>query len=140
MLSLPWLSFGLLVAAYSTFSWFLHETTDGLVVWGLAIAFALFQALLLTAFSDRFRAVIDAWLKSDVGYFTTVVIAALFVAFAFVWFRIFSYLLMIIAAEMLARLDLQRAGFSRFQSLVILTVLSFAGLLTGWVISQYLPA
>ncbi|MGF1497998.1 MAG: hypothetical protein ACFB8W_14420 [Elainellaceae cyanobacterium] len=139
MLNLPWLSFGLLLATYSTFSWFLHETTDTVIVWVLAIAFALFQALLLTAFSDRLRAVIDTWLESDVGYFTTVVVVALFVAFAFVWFRIFSYLLMTVAAEMLARLDLQSVGFNRFQSLIILTVLSFAGLLTGWVISRYLP-
>ena len=129
--NLPWLSFGLLLAAYSTFSWFLYSLTVSWLVWVLVIVFALCQALLLTAFADGFKALIDAWLESDIGYFTSVIIAALFVAVAFVWIRIFSYILVLVAAEALARLDLQNAGFNRGQSLVILTVISLAGLALG---------
>lgn len=137
---IPWLSFGLLLLAYSTFSWFLYSLTVSWVVWALVIAFALVQALLLTAFADSFRTVIDNWLRSDLGYFASVVIGALFVAFAFVWIRVFSYVLVLVAAEMLARLDLQNAGFNRVQSLLLLTLVSLVGLALGQVANRLIAA
>lgn len=137
---IPWLSLGLLLLAYSTFSWFLYSLTVSWVVWALVIAFALVQALLLTAFADSFRTVIDNWLRSDLGYFASVVIGALFVAFAFVWIRIFSYVLVLVAAEMLARLDLQNAGFNRVQSLLLLTLVSLVGLALGQVANRLIAA
>lgn len=136
MQRIPWISLGLLLAAYSTFSWFLYSLTTSWVVWALVIAFALFQALLLTAFADSFRGVIDSWLRSDLGYFTSVIITALFVAFAFIWIRVFSYVLVVVAAETLTRLDLQNAGFSRAHSLVFLTGISLAGLALGQAASR----
>ncbi|MGJ3252603.1 MAG: hypothetical protein ACFE0J_15965 [Elainellaceae cyanobacterium] len=134
----PWLSLALLLAAYSTFSWFLHRSTVTWLVWALAAVFALSQALLLTAFSDGFRLIINSWLRSDAGYFTSVVVAAMLVAIAFVWINIFGYILVLVAAEMLARLDLQNAGLNRTQSLAVLTITSFAGLAVGWTASQFL--
>lgn len=131
-----WLSLLLLLAAYTTFSWFLYHATVTWFVWLLAGLFALGQALLLTAFSDGFKALINAWLRSDAGYFTTVMIAALFVAIAFVWVDIFGYILVLLAAEALARLDLQNAGLNRTQSLVILTMTSLSGFGIGWFVSQ----
>lgn len=108
------------------------------LVWALAATFALGQALLLTAFSDGFRLIINSWLRSDAGYFTSVVVTAMLVAIAFVWINIFGYILVLVAAEMLARLDLQNAGLNRTQSLAVLTVTSFAGLAVGWTASQFL--
>ncbi|MGB3491693.1 MAG: hypothetical protein WBA57_03120 [Elainellaceae cyanobacterium] len=136
MQRIPWISFGLLLAAYSTFSWFLYSLYLSWAVWVLVIAFALFEALLLTAFADTLKAVIDTWLRSDLGYFTSVIVTALFVAFAFVWIRSFSYILVVVSAEMLARLDLQNAGFNRAHSLIFLTVISLAGLALGQAASR----
>lgn len=140
MQRIPWISFGLLLAAYSTFSWFLYSLTLSWAVWALVIAFALFQALLLTALADSLKALIDRWLRSDLGYFTSIVIAALLVAIIFVWIRIFSYILVVVAAETLARLDLQNAGFSRAHSLIFLTVISLAGLALGQAASRLIIA
>jgi len=137
---IPWISFGLLLAAYSTFSWFLYSLTLNWTVWALIIVLALFEALLLTAFADSLKSIIDKWLRSDLGYFTSVVIAALLVAVAFVWIRVFSYILVVVAAEMLARLDLQNAGFNRVHSLFFLTVISLAGLALGQAASRLIIA
>jgi hypothetical protein len=129
-------SLALLMAAYSTFSWFLYRSTATWLVWVLAALFAIAQALLLTSFSDGFKSILNSWLQSDLGYFMTVVIAAMFVAIAFVWINVFGYLLVLVACEMLARLDLQMAGLNRTQSLIVLTLVSFAGLAVGLTASQ----
>ncbi len=138
MKEFPWLSLLLLLTAYITFSWFLYHATVTWIVWLMAGLFALGQALLLTAFSDGFKNLINAWLRSDAGYFTSVVIAAMFVAIAFVWINLFGYILVLLASETLARLDLQRAGFNRTQSLIVLTLISFSGFGIGWLASQSL--
>lgn len=136
--SLPWLSLGLLLAAYSTFSWYVYHLTITWVVWVGVIAFALLQALLLTTFGQGFKSLISRWLSSDTGYFTTVLALAFLATTVLVWIHIFGYLITVIAAEILARLDLQNRGFGREQSLTILTLVSLVGLLVGWVTSYLL--
>jgi hypothetical protein len=136
--SLPWLSLGLLLAAYSTFSWYVYHLTITWVVWVGVIAFALFQALLLTTFAQGFKSMVSRWLSSDTGYFTTVLSLAFLATTVLVWIHIFGYLITVLAAEILARLDLQNRGFSREQSLTILTLVSLAGLFVGWVTSYLL--
>ncbi len=51
---------------------------------------------------------------------------------ALVWFKMFGYVLVLVSAEVLARLDLQNAKLNRWQSLVVLTLVSVAGLTVGW--------
>ena len=132
----PWLSLSLLFASYSTFSWFLYNATVSWLVWALVIAFALFQSLLLTTFADGLKSVIDSWLQSDLGYFTSVIIGAFLLALALVWTNILGYILVLLASEMLARLDLQNIGCNRFQALLLLTGVSLLGLLLGQVVSR----
>lgn len=127
---------GLLLASYSTFSWFLHEETVNWLIWAIVILFACLQALFLTTFADSLKSVIDAWLQSDLGYFTSVIIGALLLAFIFVWANLFGYILVIFASEALARLDLQTLGCNRFQSLAFLTGFSLLGIALGQLISR----
>jgi hypothetical protein len=129
---LPWLSLAILFAAYTSFSWFLIQSTATWLAWSLVLAFTLLQALLLTTLFDGLKALIKAWLKSDIGYFTLIIVASLGVTIVLVWFRIFGYFFVLIAAEILARLDLQNAGFTRVQALLILSTFSLLGLATGW--------
>ncbi len=51
---------------------------------------------------------------------------------ALVWFKMFGYVLVLVSAEILARLDLQNAHLNRWQSLIVLTLVSVAGLAVGW--------
>lgn len=135
---LPWLSLSLLLAAYSTFSWYVYHLTITWVVWLCVIGFAVLQALLLTTFAQGFKAMVGRWLSSDTGYFTTVLSLAFLATTVLVWAHVFGYLITVIAAEVLARLDLQNRGFSRAQSLFILTLVSLTGLVIGWVVSYSL--
>ena len=127
----PWLSLGLLFTSYSTFSWVLYNATANWLTWALVIAFALIQALLLTTFADGLKSVIDVWLQSDLGYFTSVIVGAFLLAVALVWVNALGYILVLFACEILARLDLQNFGCNRLQAFLLLTTISLLGLLTG---------
>lgn len=135
MSKFPWVSLGVLFAAYTTFSWFLTHATVSWLAWALVFTFTLMQALLLTTLFDGLRAILKSWLRSDVGYFTLIIVMSMGVTIALVWFKVFGYVLVLVAAEILARLDLQNAGFNRVQALLILSLFSFCGLAIGWVAS-----
>jgi hypothetical protein len=136
----PWLSIGILFASYATFSWFLTHWVSSEVgmaiaewaVWAIVLFFTLMQALLLTTLFNGVKLFFRRWLKSDVGYFTLIMIGSLSVTGALVWFKMFGYVLVLVSAEILARLDLQNAQLNRWQSLAVLTLVSVAGLAVGW--------
>lgn len=134
--SFPWLSMSLLLASYSTFSWYLYQETVNWLIWAIVVAFACLQALFLTTFADSLKSVIDSWLQSDIGYFTSVIIGALLLAFIFVWAKLFGYILVILASEALTRLDLQTLGCNRLQSLAFLTGFSLLGIGLGQLIGR----
>ena len=138
MQKFPWVSLGILFIAYTTFSWFLIHATVTWLAWALVFAFTLLQALLLTTLFDGLKAILRGWLRSDVGYFTLIIVMSISVTIALVWFKVFGYVLVLVAAEVLARLDLQNAGFNRVQALLILSFFSFCGLALGWV-ANYNP-
>lgn len=139
MKKFPWLSLALLLSAYTTFSWFLTHTfaeflafsTVTYWAWGIVLVLTLLQALLLTTLFDQFKRMVGRWLRSDVGYFTLIIVTSFGATIAFIEYTVTGYFLVLIAAEVLARLDLQNAKFSRLQALVILTTISMLGLAMG---------
>lgn len=134
-----WVSLTLLLSAYTSFSWFLYHNTQNWIVWLLALVFALAQALLLTAWSRGLRRFLRRWLQSSLGYFALVLLSAMSVAVILVWYHVFEYILVVVAAEILARLDLQQSRLGRWQSLGVLTVVSITGLAVGWTAEVTLP-
>jgi len=126
------LSLLLLLGAYSSFSWFLYRVTAPITVWVFVILFALIQALLLTALSKGLRKFIRQWLSSDLGYFSIVMILAVSITLALVWYQVFEYVVLMLGTEILARLDLQNAGLNQWQALFVLTLVSVLGLAVGW--------
>ncbi|MCY7283756.1 MAG: hypothetical protein LH679_10005 [Cyanobacteria bacterium CAN_BIN43] len=140
MKKVPWLSLGILFSAYATFSWFLTHWVISQVstvwavwtVWTIVLFYTLLQALLLTTLFDGVKFFFRKWLRSDVGYFSLIMLGSLSITAALVWFKMFGYILVLLSAEILARLDLQNAKLNRWQSLAILTVVSVAGLAVGW--------
>jgi hypothetical protein len=130
----------MLFAAYATFSWFLthwflNAGAAWIAVWAswaFVLMLTLLQALLLTTWFDGMKLFFRRWLKSDVGYFSLIIVGALSVTVALVWFRIFGYFLVVVASEVLARLDLQNYSYTRWQALLVLTLVSLLGLAVGW--------
>lgn len=135
-----WVSLMLLLAAYSTFSWFLYGLTAAWIVLLAFSAFALIQGLLLTTWSAGLRRFIDRVLQSDLGYFSAVMLLGLFTVALLVWVHVLGRFLLMVAAETLARLDLQSAGINRFRALAILTTVAFLGLAIGWIVRYGTPA
>ncbi|MEO1144022.1 MAG: hypothetical protein AAFY26_00255 [Cyanobacteria bacterium J06638_22] len=126
------LSFILLMAAYSIFSWALYSIMSPAYVWAIALGIAIVQAVLLTTLSEGLRQFIDQWLRSDIGYFSVVIVIAFSLTLMLVWYQVFEYVFILIGAEILLRLDLQNAGFNRWQSLLVLMAGASVGLGLGW--------
>lgn len=133
MKKFPWVSLTLLLTAYSTFSWFLYGLTAAWIVFLAFSAAALTQGLLLTTWSSGLKRFINSILASDLGYFSVVMLMGLFTVALLVWVHVLGRFLLIVAAEVLARLDLQSAGINRFRALAVLTIVAFLGLAVGWV-------
>jgi hypothetical protein len=135
----PWLSLSLLLAAYTTFSWFfahsftqfLAFSTTAVLAWGLVLSFTLLQALLLTTLFDGLKLFLNRWLRSDIGYFSLIILISMSVTIAIVWHGVTGYFLVLVSAELLARIDLESARFSRLQILFLLTLISMTGLAIG---------
>ncbi len=120
-----------MLGAYSTFSWLLYRSNVTWQSWLVVLVFALMQAFLLTTFSRGLQQFIGSWLKSDLGYFSVVLIGGLVAVFALAWFQLFGHILVLTASEVLARIDLRRAGYSGIQALVVLMMVSLLGLAVG---------
>jgi hypothetical protein len=131
------LSLLLLLSTYSVLGYFLAYWTVPWIVWLAVMVFAIAQATLLASFSKDFKGSIRQWIDSEMGHFTTISIAALGIAVALMWFQLFQYVLMIAATELLARVELQHAGYNRSTILGILTGLSLVGLGVGWTCSGW---
>jgi hypothetical protein len=131
------LSLLLLLGTYSVLGYLLSYWTVPWVVWMVIILFAFLQASLLANFTKDLKTSIREWADSDIGHFTTISIVALSLAVVLVWFQFFQYVLMILATEVLARVELQHAGLNRSRSLGVLTGISFVGLGIGWTLSNW---
>jgi hypothetical protein len=137
---IPWLSLTLLLFAYVTFSWYLHQSNQTWFVWSEVLVFTLVQTLLLTTFSEAVESFIGRWLNSDIGYFSAILLLSLFTIAALVWVHVFGRVMLIVAAQILARLDLQHSGFNKLQALLFLAAISILGIGTGWSIHGWINA
>jgi len=133
---IPWLSLTLLLIAYITFSWYLHQSDQDWWAWSEVLLFTILQSLLLTTFSEAVESFVGRWLNSDIGYFSAILLLSLFMIAALVWVRVFGRVMMLIAAQILARLDLQHAGFNKLQALMFLSTVSILGIGIGWSIHE----
>jgi len=125
-----------LLAAYMTFGWSLGSTEAPPLTWILASALAILQAGILTIYAHQTGLWISQWLKSDVGYFLTVVSSAFLAAATVVWFDIFAYLLVLGTAGLLARLDTLAATFKDIQAFLLLLFSSETGLAFSWILTH----
>lgn len=128
---LPWVSLTLLVTAYSTLGWVVYNAHAPWFVWLLLVfSVALVVEGLVVPWS-RIRRYLAIVLKSDVRAFGFSVLGA-FLAFVIVaWLHIFVHALVILASNMLVRLNLQEAGVQKQQTFWILFIFSIAGIGVG---------
>jgi hypothetical protein len=137
MRRLLWLSLCMLLAGYGTLGYFLSRLTVPWVVWVAVMAFALVQSVFFSSISKGFKTSFREWFSTEAGHFTVIAIMAFGLAFVLVWFHIFQYALMIGAAELLARVELQYSSVKPSAAVGILTSIALMGLATGWTMSAW---
>ncbi|MFM7447874.1 MAG: hypothetical protein ACKO24_04670 [Leptolyngbyaceae cyanobacterium] len=95
------------------------------VVWIVVAAIAFMNPLV------NFSRFITRWFQSDTVAFLTICIVAGTASMMLFWLHVFLQILTIIAAETLARLDLQLSRLNNSQAFWILLMVSFVGLASG---------
>lgn len=150
--NLPW-SLVLLFITFSVFGWRLIESIPELTEWVLekggafgisvtelmlswillpaAAAFIIIMAVSLTAPILWMRVGIKGWLKSDINAFASTLLWAFAFVLIFSYIEYFAQFLLLLAAAILARLDLQQAGYSKGKASVVLIFLCLAGFASG---------
>gem|GEM_PF-6736310 len=101
------------------------------IVWLLAIVYTLLMTAALTTPLFDFGYLSVRFLKSKGGAFIGTIFAPLLVVVALFWVHIFSTALVLVAAKLLMKFDLQTTGFKRNESFALTAFFSLAGLGLG---------
>jgi hypothetical protein len=104
----------------------------------LTIGWILVSSLAFISPLTNFSSFISRWFKSDVVAFLTIVTIAGMAAVILYWLHVFLQILTILAADALARIDIQTAGMSGIQAFWLLVLVSLTGLITGWLLNVFL--
>lgn len=99
----------------------------------LAISWIVVSSMAFMSPLTSFSAFITRWFHSDTVAFTAIFLFAALAAVIFFWLHVFIQILTILAAETLARIDLQTRNVNGIQSFWLLTVVCLIGLGFGWI-------
>ena len=134
----PLPSLALLFAAYLVFGKFLIDTDKSWTALILAVIGTFILALLFLRPLTGMRQLIQKWFQSDTVAFTTLFGLAAFASILLNWLKLFLPVFLILAAESLARLDMQTAEYRDRSACIILMLTSWLGLAAGWAIGQFI--
>jgi hypothetical protein len=98
--------------------------------WLVWIGSILVAVLYLHPLDDLNR-FLRRWFSSDTVAFSVLVLIAAAASILFNWFNLFLPMLLILAVEALARLDLQVSEYTESQTFVMLVMTTTLGLLAG---------
>lgn len=123
----PWVSLSLLLLSYGVFGWLLSATDRSWLLWLMGAIFTLVIAISLIEPLAVIQTFYTAWLKSDARAFISVIIGAFIAVVIIRWLDFFLRLLVLLSAATLARLDLQTAGYGKWQAFGVLVIVSLSG-------------
>lgn len=133
---LPLASLSLLLFSYSVFGWLvasdaqrndLHTLADISGVLWIDGAIILLLALSLAAPFKLIQNFYTSWMKSDIKAFFAVIFGAFLAVVILHWIDTFAHILILLCAGALVRLDLQTAGYNKWQSFGVLVLASVIG-------------
>lgn len=127
-----WLSWGLLVLSYATYGQLLHNNDSNQLMWYAALAFVVVKAGVLTFLWQPVRDFLLKGFKTDVGYSIMVLALASLAVVAVTQLRTFAYLVVLIAAALLVRVDCLINSMGDRWSFITLVLLSLIGLGLSW--------
>lgn len=128
---LPWVSLSLLLLTYATYGWVISQANVPSTLWILA---AIASLLLISGLTTPWTRITDYsffLFQSHLRSFGVSVLGSFLFFLMIAWFRLFLDTLVLIAAAMLVRIDLQTASFREGQAFWILLIVSLTGLGVG---------
>jgi hypothetical protein len=131
MKSFPWVSLMLVVVAYASLGWLISQAHSAWYIWLMVVTAILF---LLSALTTPWLKMADysiLFFKSDTRTLAFSILAAFLFFLMLAWFKVFLDTLVIISANILLRIDVQRCGLGERQSFLITSIFSFTGLVLG---------
>jgi hypothetical protein len=131
MKSFPWVSLMLVVLAYGSLGWLISQAHSPWYIWLTAVIAILF---LLSALTTPWLKMADysiLFFKSDTRTLAFSILAAFLFFLMLAWFKVFLDTLVIISANILLKIDVQRFGLGERQSFLITSIFSFTGLVLG---------
>jgi uncharacterized protein YacL len=151
---IPWLSLIIFLVTYGVLGWIYSswglEAIKQRVIFGnleTELAFRLFSgwgiivvlliALLLSDPISLITISLGSWLQSDIKAFLSIFLGAFAFTLIFQWFSYLIKFLVLVAAALLLRLDLQQAGVNKWLSILIMAVSSLLGF-TGGILAFYM--
>lgn len=133
---LPWLSLLLLVLTYGVFGWLIAASDKSWMLWLMGAGYTLLIASALTAPWALLKGFYASFLESDSRAFVSVIVGAFLAVIIITWLGVFVRILVLISASALARLDLQTAGYNKWQAFGLLLVVALAGFGLGILTKQ----
>lgn len=134
---LPWLSGLLLLLTYGCWGWTLADTHASVWVWGVSIFLTLLFAEALASPESWIRISLVRWLANDTRAFISALFSAFLTVVFLTWVNITTEIVLLAAAGLLVRLDVQQARMKDWQAFLILAGLSAIGLAGGWYFCTY---
>ena len=116
-------------ACGAALDWDTQRNISGVIV---TLGWILVTSFLFMAPLDSFTRFLNRWFQSDTIAFLCICLLAGMAAVILYWLHVFIQFLMILAAEALARIDIQTIGMSPYQAFWLLTVACLLGLGMGW--------
>ena len=132
MPKLTGLSYILLLVTYTTFGWCLHASGATHFAWTLTVFFVIALAGSMTTFWKPARRIALLGFRSDIGYLVMILLFASLAVLVLTWFHFFAYIVVIIAASLLVRIDALTQNLSNVSTLLILAGLPIIGLGLSW--------
>ena len=149
----PWLSLGFLILTYVVFGWFISESsflwsekfivennlfsgqiTSPILALGMQVLGAGLVLLICVALTNPIKLLrfcFGSWLDSDNKALVSILLWAFAAVLIVSWLEQFLRLLVLYAAGILARLDLETLGCNQWQTLIILVVISLGSFALG---------
>jgi hypothetical protein len=128
-----WVSWLLLVMAYTTYGGFLHHGEASPLTWGISVVLAIWGSWAITLGWQQMRQLLLLGFQSDIGYFVMALTIASLAVAAVTQFQQFVYFVMLLAVSLLARVDKLIAGYNDTLAFVWLALLSLFGMAISWI-------
>ncbi|BAZ39762.1 hypothetical protein NIES4101_57180 [Calothrix sp. NIES-4101] len=133
---IPWLSLTLALLTYSSLGWFISAINLNPIAWiGIAIALLLVVAIMTMPLLE-FNKYTNYLFKSNIRTFIAAIVGALLLFMMLGWFRLFLDTLVIVAINILVRIDFQTAGWQQIYAFATLASIALSGLGIGSLIHR----